>query len=150
MTRVFLGIGSNLGDRWKYLRDGVQQLPDVKAVSPVYETEPVGGPDDQGPYLNAVIELSTELSPRELLEVANKTEDLAARERLVVNGPRTLDIDVLWIEGVEVNEPDFQIPHPRMFERKFVLQPLSDLAPELVEDELLKKATGEVWLAGSL
>ena len=92
--RAFLGLGSNLGDRWQYLREAVAALPDVVAVSPVYETSPVGGPEGQGPYLNCVVELSTELGPRELLGAAHRLETAAARERGERWGPRTLDVDV--------------------------------------------------------
>jgi 2-amino-4-hydroxy-6-hydroxymethyldihydropteridine diphosphokinase len=132
VTRAFLALGSNLGDRAGHLRDAVASLPDVTAESPVFETDPVGGPDGQGPYLNMVVELATNLSARELLEAARDAEAAAGRERLVHWGPRTLDVDVLWVEGVEVDEPDLQVPHPRILDRPFVLAPLASLAPDLV------------------
>jgi 2-amino-4-hydroxy-6-hydroxymethyldihydropteridine diphosphokinase len=154
MTRAFLGLGSNLGDRRAYLHDAVAALPDVVAVSPVYETAPVGGPDDQGPYLNLVVELDTSLSARELLEVCREREQAAQRVRVVRWGPRTLDVDVLWIDGVTVDEPDLIVPHPRMFERAFVLMPLRDLAPELVRthvpDEWRDPPETEVRRVGEL
>lgn len=131
--RAFLGLGSNLGDRWGYLRDCVAALPDVVAVSPVYETEPVGGPEGQGPFLNCVVELSTVLSARQLLGVARDAEAAARRVRLERWGPRTLDVDVLWIEDETVHSEDLVVPHPRAAEREFVLVPLADLAPELAE-----------------
>jgi 2-amino-4-hydroxy-6-hydroxymethyldihydropteridine diphosphokinase len=130
--RAFLGLGSNLGDRWGNLRTAVSGLPDVVGVSRVYETDPVGGPAGQGPYLNCVVELRTTLAPRQLLEAAQQAEAAAGRVRAERWGPRTLDVDVLWIEGEEVHEPDLVVPHPRMWERAFVLVPLADLAPELV------------------
>lgn len=130
--RAFLGLGSNLGDRWAHLRAAVAGLPDVVAVSSVYETEAVGGPPGQGPYLNAVVELDTELSPRRLLEVARRLEEVAGRVRSERWGPRPLDVDVLLVGDLAVDEPDLQIPHPRLWERTFVLAPLADLAPELV------------------
>ncbi len=132
MTRAFLALGSNLGDRARYLRGAVAATPDLVAVSPVYETEPVGGPGDQGPYLNLVVELDTERSPRELLDLCRRLETAARRERKERWGPRTLDVDVLWIDGATVDEPDLTVPHPRMWERAFVLAPLHDLAPDLV------------------
>ena len=134
MTRAFLALGSNLGDREQYRRDAVAGIPDLVAVSPIYETGPVGGSADQGPYLNAVVELDTELSPRELLEVCRRLESAAKRVRKERWGPRTLDVDVLLVGDLVVDEPDLQVPHPRMWERGFVLIPLADLAPDLVPD----------------
>jgi 2-amino-4-hydroxy-6-hydroxymethyldihydropteridine diphosphokinase len=130
-VRAFLGLGSNLGDRRRYLREGVAALPDVVAISPLYETDPVGGPPDQGPYLNLVVELDTTLSPRALLAAAQAAEQAAHRVRTERWGPRTLDVDVLLVGDLVVNEPDLIVPHPRMRERAFVLVPLADLAPEL-------------------
>jgi 2-amino-4-hydroxy-6-hydroxymethyldihydropteridine diphosphokinase len=130
--RAFLGLGSNLGDRWQYLRDGVAALPDVVAVSPVYETDPVGGPAGQGSYLNLVVELDTRRSPRALLEAAQAAEAAAHRIRRQRWGPRTLDVDVLLVGDQVLDEPDLVIPHPRLWQRPFVLVPLADLAPELV------------------
>ena len=131
VTRAFLGLGSNLGDRRALLRTAVDALPDVVAVSPLYETDPVGGPD-QGAFLNLVVELSTERSARELLAVCAEREAAAERVRVERWGPRTLDVDVLWVDGETVDEPDLVVPHPRMWERRFVLAPLRDLAPDLV------------------
>jgi 2-amino-4-hydroxy-6-hydroxymethyldihydropteridine diphosphokinase len=133
-VRAFLGLGSNLGDRWRYLRDGVAALPDVVATSPVYETDPVGGPVGQGPYLNLVVELDTALSPRDLLDAAHAAEAAAHRVRQERWGPRTLDVDVLLVGDQVLNEPDLVIPHPRLWERAFVFVPLADLAPDLVGD----------------
>lgn len=132
--RAFLGLGSNMGDRWQYLRDAVGDLPDVVAVSPVYETDPVGGPTDQARFLNLVVELDTERSPRALLGIAHRLETAAGRIRTERWGPRTLDIDVLLVGDLELDEPDLVVPHPRMWERAFVLFPLRDLAPELVPE----------------
>jgi 2-amino-4-hydroxy-6-hydroxymethyldihydropteridine diphosphokinase len=133
--RVFLGLGSNLGDRAAHLRAAVQGLPDVYALSPVYETAPVGGPADQGRFLNLVVELHTEQSARALLLLCGQLEQAAERIRTVKDGPRTLDVDVLWIDGEIVDEPDLQVPHPRVFERAFVLAPLADLAPDIVPED---------------
>lgn len=142
--RAFLGLGSNLGDRRRYLRDAVDSLgPMVRQVSPVYETDPVGGPE-QGRFLNLVVELATELEPRALLAVCHRLEAGADRVRQEHWGPRTLDVDILWIDGVEMDEADLQIPHPRWRERRFVLQPLADIAPDLVDPDDLERAHGPV------
>ena len=136
MTRAYLGLGSNLGDRIAHLQGALDALGatdriELLAVSDVYETAPVGGPD-QDDFLNAVVVLETDLSPRALLAVARRVESLAARVRTVRWGPRTLDVDVLVYGDERVDEPDLQIPHPRMAERAFVLAPLHDVAPDRV------------------
>ncbi len=132
MTRAFLGMGSNMGEREQYLRDAVAATPDVVAVSGLYETDPIGGPE-QDPFLNIVVQLETKRSARELLEICRALEREADRVRVVRWGPRTLDVDVLWVDGVEVDEPDLIVPHPRMRDRAFVMVPLGELAPDLVE-----------------
>lgn len=129
--RALLGLGSNMGDRVEYLRGAVAAIPDLVAVSDAYETDPIGG-IEQEPFLNIVVELDTSLSPRELLEVCRERELAADRVRIIRWGPRTLDVDVLWVDGETVDEPDLEVPHPRMFERAFVLVPLADLAPDLL------------------
>ena len=148
--RAFLGMGSNLGDRWAYLRDAVDSLSDVVAVSSVYETDPVGGPADQDAYLNLVVELDTEFTARQLMSVGQRLQAAADRVQAERWGPRTLDVDVLWIDGVTVDEPDLQVPHPRMFERRFVLAPLAELAPDLVTAQALADSTGSVAVVGPL
>ena len=150
MTRVFLSLGSNLGGRERFLEEAVESLGrSVMAVSPLYETDPVGGPK-QGRFLNLVVELDTDLSPRDLLAVCHRLESAAQRVREEHWGPRSLDVDIIHIDGVTVDEPDLQVPHPRMKVRRFVLAPLADLAPELVSPELLEKAHGQVSAAGYL
>jgi 2-amino-4-hydroxy-6-hydroxymethyldihydropteridine diphosphokinase len=152
-VRAYVGLGSNLGDRAARLREAVEGLEDAVAVSDVYETEPVGGPD-QADYLNVVVELDTARSARELLSLAHVLEDRAGRVRDERWGPRTLDVDVLWHEQGPVDEPDLQVPHPRLAERRFVLQPLWDLAPELVAalapPDWEVRAEGEVRRLGPL
>jgi dihydroneopterin aldolase/2-amino-4-hydroxy-6-hydroxymethyldihydropteridine diphosphokinase len=150
--RAFLGLGANLGERERTLREAVAALPDVVAVSPVYETEPVGGPAGQPPYLNLVVELATARPPRELLSVAHRLEAAAGRDRTGEqrHGPRALDVDVLWVEGERVEEPDLVVPHPRMGERRFVLAPLSDLAPDVVPAGWEQQAAGSVRRLGTL
>lgn len=149
MSRAFLGLGSNLGDRGRYLAEAINRLVAVgyRAVSPVYETEPVGGPE-QGPYLNCVVELDTDLGARQLLAVARRLEEAAGRLRGERWGPRTLDVDVLWVEGEAVDDPDLVVPHPRMWTRRFVLAPLRDLAPDLVPADAVAAAEGEVRRLG--
>lgn len=129
-TRAFLGLGSNLGDRRAILRRAVAAIPDLVAVSPVYETEPVGGPE-QGPFYNIVVELRTRRSPRQLLELCRELEGAAQRVRRVRWGPRTLDVDVLLVGDRVVDEEDLTVPHPRMTERNFVMVPLLAVAPDL-------------------
>ena len=152
--RAFLGLGTNLGDRSRYLREAVAAVPDLVGVSSVYETEPVGGPE-QGAFLNIVVELSTELGPYDLLDVCRSLERAAGRERRVRWGPRTLDVDVLWIDGIAVEEDELTVPHPRMYQRNFVVVPLLEIAPDL-QDELAAlgydeaEAFGAVSSLGSL
>lgn len=149
MARAFLGLGSNLGDRWEHLREAVASLDDVVAVSDVYETEPIGGPD-QGAFLNLVVELDTDRTPRELLAVCHRLESAAGRVRQERWGPRTLDVDVLWVDDRTVAEPDLIVPHPRLFERRFVLEPLAQLAPELCPDDWRRTLDGQVTPVGRL
>lgn len=129
LATAYVALGSNLGDRRDHLRFAVMNLPGVRAISPVYETDPVGGPDDQGPYLNLVVELETRMNPFELLECCRRIEQGAGRERKVRWGPRTLDVDVLLYDDVSIGSEELTIPHPRMWERRFVLAPLYDIAP---------------------
>ena len=142
VERAYLGLGSNLGDRLGYLQLAVDALARVRgvaviAVSPVYETAPVGGPP-QDAYLNAVAAIETDLDPHELLHQCQMIEELAARERVERWGPRTLDVDVLLVDDRHADGPDLILPHPRMWERGFVLAPLRDVAPDLVD-------AGQTW-----
>jgi 2-amino-4-hydroxy-6-hydroxymethyldihydropteridine diphosphokinase len=152
LKRAILALGSNLGDRAGHLRAAVGALPDVEACSGVYETEPVGGPEDQGPYLNMAVRLATELSPPELLAVCHEVEEQRGRERIVHWGPRTLDCDIIWMDGIELDEPGLHVPHPRFRERAFVLAPLAEVAPDLVPadwESAFPDGTG-VWRLGAL
>ena len=151
--RAFIGLGSNLGDRRALLQTAVTALRsggDVVGVSPLYETEPVGGPENQGPYLNVVVELSTSDAPRPLLERCRALEEAAGRVRTERWGPRSLDADVLLVDGWRVDEADLTVPHPRLWERRFVVQPLADLAPDLVTSGQLRASGGKVARMGSL
>jgi 2-amino-4-hydroxy-6-hydroxymethyldihydropteridine diphosphokinase len=136
-VRAYLALGSNLGDRAAYLQRAVDALASagsvrVVAVSRVYETAPVGGPP-QDAFLNAVVAVDTDLEPRSLLSLAQDLERDAARERGERWGPRTLDVDILLFENVQMDTADLTIPHPRMWERGFVLAPLRDVSSNLVD-----------------
>lgn len=148
--RVFVALGSNVGDRWENLRLGLSKLPGVIGVSQVYETEPVGGPAGQGAYLNMVAELTAPQDPRALLSVAQGAEAAAGRRRGERWGPRSLDVDILLIGDLRLDLPELTVPHPRMWERGFVLVPLADLAPALVEGRLQPVMRAGVKLAGTI
>jgi quinolinate synthase len=133
---VYLGLGSNLGDREALLEEARSRLAGLRGTrltssSRVYVTVPVGGPE-QGDFLNQVVELRTTLSPRELLQACQAIEADLGRERRERWGPRSIDVDILWYHGLPVSEEDLQVPHPRLEERRFVLEPLAELAPDLV------------------
>ena len=138
-----------MGDRRRQLREAVESLPGVVRVSPVYETEPVGGPP-QPDYLNLVVELETDLTPRALLGLCHRLESAAGRVPGERWGPRPLDVDILLVDDVVVDEPDLTIPHPRMRERRFVMAPLADIAPELVPADWESRVDGSVEPAGTL
>lgn len=131
---AFLALGSNLGDREHYLRFAVSELGAVVAMSQVFETEPVGGPDGQGAYLNMVVKVETPLDPYVLMDRCQRIEGEAQRQRAVHWGPRTLDIDLLFFDEMHIVSDTLTVPHPRTFERRFVLAPLSEIAPELCPD----------------
>jgi 2-amino-4-hydroxy-6-hydroxymethyldihydropteridine diphosphokinase len=148
--RALLALGSNLGDRRAHLQRAVDSLPDVVDVSPVYETDPVGGPPGQGAYLNAVVRPHTALSPHPLLVAAHRAEAAAHRRREQRWGPRTLDVDVLWVDGETVDTPELVVPHPRMWERGFVLVPLADVAPDVAGTHLSEEMLRSVRPAGTI
>jgi 2-amino-4-hydroxy-6-hydroxymethyldihydropteridine diphosphokinase len=132
---AFVGIGSNVGDREENLRRAVELLSsedriDVAAVSEIRETEPVG-PVEQEPFLNGAVRIETDLSPRELLERLLAVEQELGRVRKERWGPRTIDLDLLLYDDLYVDEPGLTVPHPRLHERRFALEPLADLAPSL-------------------
>jgi 2-amino-4-hydroxy-6-hydroxymethyldihydropteridine diphosphokinase len=135
MSRVYIGLGSNTGDRLEYLRSGVTALSGaedvvVVAKSGVYESEPVGV-TDQPDFLNAVVALETTLDPYELLSLLHKIEIENGRQRITRWGPRTLDLDILVFGDVEQDDPKLLLPHPRLKERRFVLEPLLEADPEV-------------------
>ena len=135
MSIVYLGFGSNLGDRAENILQAVQSLKAngliIHRLSSIIETDPVGGPA-QGKFLNAVCKIGTSLSPEALLAVIHKIEKGLGRTRTIRNGPRTIDIDILLFDRLSVNTARLAIPHPKMLERDFVLRPLTEIAPELV------------------
>ena len=133
LRRAVFGIGSNLGDRLAMLRGAVRAIAEspgitLAGVSPVFETDPVGGPE-QPDFLNAVVVADTALSPRELLEICLDTERRYGRLRLERWGPRTLDIDLIAVGDLTLNEPDLTLPHPSVADRAFVLVPWSRADP---------------------
>jgi dihydroneopterin aldolase/2-amino-4-hydroxy-6-hydroxymethyldihydropteridine diphosphokinase len=128
--RAIVAVGSNLGDRRGYLRFALGELGSVVAQSQVFETDPVGGPDHQGAYLNMVAAVDTSLDPFAFLRRCQHVEASALRQRVVRWGPRTLDIDVLFFDDVTIASPELTIPHPLLGERRFVLAPLAEVAPE--------------------
>ena len=133
---VVVGIGANLGDRERSIRDAVDRhahLPGIRAwnASPLYETEPIGGPP-QGKYLNAAVRLEIDppRSPRSLVTALLAIEHEMGRVRGEANAPRTIDLDLLWVEGATSDHADAVVPHPRLHERAFALAPLVDVAPD--------------------
>ncbi len=137
VRRAFLGFGSNMGERSEILCAASQLLAETSGVcelkrSAWHETAPVGGPAGQGLYLNGACELLTTLSPEGLLSRCQEIEQHFGRVRREANGPRTLDIDLLWFEGEARAGAALTLPHPGLEERSFVLAPLAELAPDLV------------------
>jgi 2-amino-4-hydroxy-6-hydroxymethyldihydropteridine diphosphokinase len=134
MRTVYLALGSNIGDRETNLRAAIERLPAagiaVLRESAIYETEPVGYTKQRW-FLNMVVEAETGLFPMQLLTRTGKIERALGRVRGMHNGPRTIDIDILLYGNAVVRAPRLEIPHPRMHERRFVLAPLADLAPDL-------------------
>lgn len=135
LRKVVFSVGSNLGDRLANLQgavDTVSDTPDIIVVdvSPVYETEPVGGPEGNPPFLNMVIVAETTLQARTLLERAQAIEDAFGRQRDEERwGPRTLDVDLIVVGNAEVDKPDLKLPHPLAHERGFVLVPWAEIDP---------------------
>jgi 2-amino-4-hydroxy-6-hydroxymethyldihydropteridine diphosphokinase len=136
---VYIGIGANLGDRNACIQSALDAIsaPGVSLlrVSSLYETEPVGYLD-QGLFLNAAAELSVSLEPRQLLDHLRAIEHALGRQRTIPNGPRTIDLDILLWSDLVLATPELTIPHPRMHERLFVLDPLAELAPSLLHPTL--------------
>ena len=157
MTTTFIGIGSNVGDRIDFCRRAVAELREtpgvvVEKVSSLYETSPIGGPPQRS-FVNIVVKADTEMSARELLESTRSIETRLGREPSDIHwGPRVVDIDILTFGDEKVSEPDLEIPHPRMTQRRFVLVPLLEVEPDASDPwgaryaDLLDEAEGEVEL----
>jgi len=132
MVVCYLGIGSNVGDRRKNIRLALRKINQLKRtkvikVSEIMETEPVGGPTGQGKFLNAAVKIKTNFPPLILLKELKKIEKEIGREKTVRYGPRTIDLDILFYGDKIINRENLKIPHPRMFEREFVIKPLSEI-----------------------
>ena len=134
MHTIYLALGSNVGDRQANLKEAISQLAPqvtVTAESAIYETEPWGF-EDQDDFLNMVVQGETELKPLELLKHLKQIEANVGRTKTFLNGPREIDLDILFYDDLIFEDQALAIPHPRLHERDFVLVPLADIAPDLV------------------
>jgi len=149
MTPAFIGLGSNVGDREENIKKAISLLKNninikVKKVSSLYETEPVGYVD-QGEFLNAAIEIETDLTPHELLKITKGIEEKLKRDRKIKWGPRTIDLDILLFGDLRIDEPHLNVPHPEIKNRAFVLIPLAEIAGQIIHpdgktiDDLLRE-----------
>lgn len=157
MTTAYLGIGSNVGDRVLFCRRAVEGLEStagiaVQQVSSLYETSPVGGPPQRS-FVNLVLKLESDLSARSLLEATQAIENKLGREPSDIHwGPRVVDLDILLYGDEKISEPDLEIPHPRITQRRFVLVPLLEIEPDAADPwgtryaDVLDEAEGEVEL----
>ena len=140
MGRVCIGIGSNLGDKEKNIIESIWQLRKkcrIRKISPIYKTEPVGY-KNQDWFLNCALEAETKLKPDELLVFLKSIEKRLGRRRVIINGPRIIDLDILFYDGLVLESADLIIPHPRLHDRLFVLEPLNQICPKLVHPILNK------------
>ncbi len=149
MARVFVGLGSNLGDRLDYVTRALEELKNLegtvfKNCSSTYDTEPVGI-KAQPQFLNMVVELDSALAPRELLQKLKGIERILGREKTERWGPREIDLDLLYYGGEVMNDADLKLPHPEIANRRFVLVPMKEIAPDFV-DPLHKQTIAELLL----
>ncbi len=135
MPKVYLGIGSNLGDRDENIRQAFQWMKkeriNIIKQSSIIETDPVGGPP-QNKFLNLVIEIQTELSPHDLLKLLKEIEQKMGRIKTIQDGPRPIDLDILLYDNIKLSTKELTIPHPQMFSRNFVMKPLKEICPEFL------------------
>ncbi len=146
MSRVFLSLGSNIGNKERYLREAlslISELVTVKKISHLYLTEPVGGIKQKW-FLNCAVEIETSIDPKKLLSILKSIERKLGRKKTVKNGPRNIDIDILFYADLRLNTKELIIPHPLIQERLFVLKPLMDLDPFFIHP-LLKKSIHELY-----
>lgn len=149
MSRCAIATGSNLGDRTTHLEaamDGIGAVGSIVAVSSVYETAPIGGPE-QGPFLNAVVCIDTARTPTALLRDLLLIERSRGRVRHERWGPRTLDLDLILFDQWSIDEPGLTVPHPQMRHRRFVIEPLLEIWPDAVmpDGSPVTAATESVW-----
>ncbi len=132
---LFLLLGSNQGDRMHWIQSGIkgieERIGEVEKTSPLYETQPWGN-ENQPDFLNLALRVSSQLSAREILTQVQAIEKEGGRQRIIKWGPRTLDIDILFIDKEVIQWPELVVPHPAMADRRFVLQPLADIAPDWI------------------
>ena len=137
MAIVYLGIGSNLGNRKKNIETAITLLKEnditILKCSTAIETDPVGGPPTQEKFLNGVLKIETLLSPHKLLDQLKIIEQQLGRVKTIPDGPRSIDLDILLYDQLDIHTPQLTIPHPRMFKRDFVMRPLKEIEPQLVE-----------------
>ncbi len=157
MIESFIGIGSNVGDRTQFVRRAVEALNsaagiEVTATSSLYETSPIGGPPQRS-YVNMVIRVRTSLDHRDLLQLCQEIEQKLGREESDIRwGPRVVDLDLLLFDNTKISEPDLEIPHPRMTQRRFVLIPLLEIDEDVADPwggpykDVLDEAEGDVEL----
>jgi 2-amino-4-hydroxy-6-hydroxymethyldihydropteridine diphosphokinase len=135
MSKVYLLLGSNEGDKLRWLRKGVsainRQCGDIPLISAIYQTG-AWGLEDQEDFYNLVLELHTDLTPHQLLEQIQLIEEDLGRQRKIKWGPRSLDIDILFFDDLILNDPQLKIPHPFLKQRRFTLAPLEEIAPHLI------------------
>lgn len=137
---MYISLGSNLGERKLNIKKALKSLKEncsIIKLSSMYETSPVGYLN-QPDFINAVVKVKSELSPQELLTFLNRIEEQLGRKREFKSSPRAIDLDILLYKNLILELPNLQVPHPRMHQRKFVLEPLAEIAPDLVHPVLGK------------
>ena len=144
-AQCFIALGSNIEPRGRYIQQALALIDkhkqiSVEKISSIYETQPIGGPENQLPYLNAVAKIKTSLTPHELLKYLQQIEQNLGRKRNIFWGPRTIDIDILLIDSEIISTDELIVPHPLMHERKFVMQPLAQIAPDAIHPILMMSA----------